>query len=126
VDYQLTYWTSPAVDLQYFLNSSPAIELTDKLHILVEEYHETLGQILDLFGRQSLQPSLQHLYDQLQKKGTFGALTGITIRSLVQADRKNIPNFDECLENEEGIHFSDIYKQTMEKLLPLYEQKGWL
>ncbi|XP_069690896.1 uncharacterized protein [Periplaneta americana] len=126
VDFQLTYWTSPTVDLLYFLNSSPHIDIADKIDVCVEEYHKTLGETLAMFGYGHLHPSLDYLHKELQKRATFGVISGIAIRTVVMVDRTHIPDMDKVILGKEKVKFSESYKMVMEKLLPFYKDKGWL
>lgn len=126
VDYQLCHFTNAAQDLQYFLHTSPSINLLEKHSILVEEYHKNLQATLTLLGHEYLCPSLKKLYKQLDKMGRFAVVISCTVLPIVLADKNNIPDVDRMLKKEESVHFSDKYKDVFKTLLPSFEQKGWL
>ncbi|KAJ9582748.1 hypothetical protein L9F63_022893 [Diploptera punctata] len=126
VDYQLCYWTSPTVDLLYFLNSSPEINISENYDAFLGDYHKTLGKTLTILGYGTLAPTLKQLTGELEKRGAFGAVAGVSVRVVVQVDRKNIPDMDKVLKEGQSVHFSNEYKEAMKKLLPFYEQRGWL
>ncbi|XP_069690919.1 uncharacterized protein [Periplaneta americana] len=126
VDFQLTHWTSPAVDLQYFLNSSASPEILEKSDLLIQEYYSTLCDTLTLLGHENLQPKLSELKEEFEKKAKLGVITAIVIRSVAFPDRSKICDILKVLAYEEVLHFSDDYKQLIRTLLPIYEKWGWI
>ncbi|XP_069690891.1 uncharacterized protein [Periplaneta americana] len=126
VDLQLCHFTSPAQDLQYFLHTSPRLELLDQHDHLVEEYHRILGETFILLGYEHLHPSLENLHKQMEKKGRYAVITACTVLSVVLADRQNIPDMEKIMKNGDTIYYSELYKEALMKLLPLFEEKGWL
>lgn len=92
----------------------------------MQEYHRTLGETLAMFGYEHLHPSLDFLHAELQKRGTFGVISGIAIRTVVMVDRSDIPDMDKVLVGTESVKFSESFKKVMKKLLPFYEERGWL
>ncbi|XP_021928776.1 uncharacterized protein LOC110834189 isoform X2 [Zootermopsis nevadensis] len=126
VDYQVCQFTDPAQDLQYFLFTSPSTNLLDKHSFLVEEYHKTLEDTLTLLGHGHLCPSLNQLHKQLDRKGCFAVITACSILPIILADPNSIPDIEKVLKDEASTHFSEEYKETIRKLLPIFERKGWL
>ena len=126
VDYQVCHYTNPAQDLQYFLYTSPSLNLLDKHIVLVEEYYNTLHSTLTLLGYADLCPSLQQLHKQLDKLGRFAALIACTALPWILVDQTNIPDMEKISKEVQSVHFSERYKDAIKTLLPLFEQKGWL
>jgi len=126
VDYQVCHYTNPAQDLQYFLYTSPSLNLLDKHIVLVEEYYNTLHSTLTLLGYADLCPSLQQLHKQLDKLGRFAALIACTALPFILVDQTNIPDMEKISKEGQSVHFSERYKDAIKTLLPLFEQKGWL
>jgi hypothetical protein len=126
LDYQLCHFTNAAQDLQYFLHTSPSINLLDKHSVLVEEYHTTLQSTFTLLGHADLCPSLQQLRRQLDKLGRYAVLIACTLIAYIVADPHNIPDLEKVLKKEQSIHFNERYKDAIKTLLPSFEQKGWL
>ena len=126
VDYQLCQFTNPAQDLQYFLHTSPSINLLDKHSVLVEEYYKTLHSTLTLLGHAELCPSLQKLHKQLDKLGRYAALTAFTLLVAILVDPNNVPDLGNEITKDYSFHFSERYKDYIKILLPHFEQKGWL
>ena len=126
VDYQSGHFTNPVQDLQYFLHTSPSINLLEKHSVLVEEYYNTLHSTFTLLGCADLCPSLQEFHKQLDKLGRYAALIACTLLPFVLADQTNFPDIEKVLKEGQSVHFSERYKDVIKTLLPLFEQKGWL
>jgi hypothetical protein len=126
VDYQVGYWTSPVADLHSFLYCSLSPDILDKHHILVQEYYKSLTETLSALGYKGLRPTLTELQTQLQKRGPYAMLMCFAFLPVILADRNKTPDAKKLLKNEAVIHLSERYKEIMKKLLPIFEEKGWL
>ncbi|KAJ9582750.1 hypothetical protein L9F63_022895 [Diploptera punctata] len=127
VDYQMSLWTSPGVDLQYFLNSSPAMDLLVDQTMFIEEYHTVLGETLSALGYQHLHITLDHLNQLFEKRGFFGMLSIFGIRNIVMVDDENIMDFDKIANQiDVSYKFSKIYMESLKIQVPLMEERGWL
>ncbi|KAJ9581045.1 hypothetical protein L9F63_023769 [Diploptera punctata] len=127
VDFQLSCTSSPAVDLHYFLNTSALPELLENnLDELIQEYHSSLCQTLSELDHETLQPTLDAIKSEFQKRGLFGALSGFSVRGVALSDRNHIPDFEDIIGNNGNIYLSEAYKNVLRKLLPLYSKLGWL
>ncbi|KAJ9580970.1 hypothetical protein L9F63_023855 [Diploptera punctata] len=115
-----------ALDLQYFLHTSPSIELMSQHLFLLEEYHRTLGETFSLLGYKHLHPSLKQLNQQVDKLGLYAVIMSCTVLALVLSDRTEVPNLEKVWENKKGIHYSTKYRKALQTLLPIFEKKGWL
>ncbi|KAJ9596049.1 hypothetical protein L9F63_012782 [Diploptera punctata] len=127
VDFQLSYITSPAIDLHYFINSSASPEvLANDRQVLIHEYHNTLCDTFKRLGHEELQPSRETLNAELEKKRVIGILAGFLVRSFALADKNHIPDVEKFTKNDYFLHFSKPYIEAIKKLLPLYHKWGWL
>lgn len=73
LDFQYSCWTSPAIDLHYFLNTS-LVETLRLHHIkdLIEFYHKHLSAFLKQLNYQRHIPTLQQFHDQFMEKSFYG------------------------------------------------------
>jgi hypothetical protein len=122
----LSQWTSAAVDLQYFFNTSAAPEVLENVEVLIEEYYTSLSEALQLLGHQHLQPQPTQLRKDFEKRGLFGIIAATSVRILALSDRKRIYDLNRNVEPEETTHLSDAFKESLKKLIPFYERRGWL
>jgi aminoglycoside phosphotransferase (APT) family kinase protein len=80
IDYQLSFWGSPANDLLYFFISS--IRDEDKLQNfdnLMDFYHRELVSSLKKLDYQKSIPTLAELHIDLLEKGSFGKSSSSTL-----------------------------------------------
>ena len=107
MDFQLSNLTSAAFDLHYFLYTSSSPEVIDNHNTLIEEYHKTLGETFTLLGQEHLHPTMEQLNKELDRKGLFAAVIACCILPVVQVNHS-------------------AFRKTLRKLLPRFEEKGWL
>lgn len=73
IDFQFSCWTSPAIDLHYFFNTSLSEEL--RLHHqeeLIQYYHRKLTTILKCLNYQKHVPTLLEFQVQFLEKSIYG------------------------------------------------------
>ncbi|XP_069690944.1 uncharacterized protein [Periplaneta americana] len=126
VDFQLTYWTSPAVDLHYFMYTSASAEALEHSELLIQEYYNTLCEILTLLKHPHLKPSMSMINEELEKRGLFAVLCSIVVRSVVMVDRSNMPDIENMVDEKETISLTEKYKGSLKKLLLLFDARGWI
>jgi len=126
LDYQFVYWTSRAADLHYFLYTNLFPDLLDQHHTLVQEYYKSLTETLSALGYRGLQPTLSELQSHLHNRGPYAVLFSCAILPIFLADRNIVTEEKNFLKNEGIFNMSEEYKEIMKKLLPIFEEKGWL
>ncbi|XP_069690933.1 uncharacterized protein [Periplaneta americana] len=126
VDFQLTYWTSPAVDLQYFIHTSASAEALEHSELMIQEYYNTLCGILALLKHPHLQPTMALINRELETRGLYAVLSTIVCRNIVFVDRSKIPDLEKMTKESDTLQLSEVYKESLKKLLPLFEVKGWI
>ncbi|KAJ9582751.1 hypothetical protein L9F63_022896 [Diploptera punctata] len=125
VDYQLSLWTSPAVDLLYFLNSSPAMDLLTDQTMFIEEYHRVLGETLSALGYQHLHISLDHLNQLLESRGHFATLVVFSIRNVVMGHDEGAFDVEEVAKKDQvSFKFSRNYLESLQIQIPLLDKSG--
>nr|CAD7413311.1 unnamed protein product [Timema cristinae] len=124
LDFQNVQFTSPAIDLQYFLVVSPDADVrAHHCDRLLEEYQEELSLLLTALGYPRRIPSLSDLKEEIERKafhGLFAAVTDLAI--LLSEDGFE---YDSTLQGGGNSVFSSRkYRDVMYKLLPIFEEKG--
>ncbi|KAJ9580969.1 hypothetical protein L9F63_023854 [Diploptera punctata] len=109
-----------------FVDFHPSTKLLKKHDILIEEYHKTLEETFALLDHKHLHPPIEKLRKELDKKGLFAVIIACTLLPLVMIDRSDIPDIAKVVKNEEGVKYSKKYLETLEKMVPIFEEKGWL
>lgn len=73
IDYQMSFWASPATDLLYFLLSSVADDIkVDHFDDFIDHYQEQLSESLKKLQYDQHIPTLPEIHIELLEKGYFG------------------------------------------------------
>lgn len=122
IDWQITRYGSPVLDLSYFLFTSTDKALRDKyLYQLLGIYYDTLCSTIDRAGLdgRSLFP-FEELQRQLKSFGKYGVLMSIMLVPFLSVPNNEIPDLDVEIKEwkEKGVEDS----QMMEFLKPRGDQ----
>ncbi|XP_001847799.2 uncharacterized protein LOC6037948 [Culex quinquefasciatus] len=83
VDYQLSCYTSPGVDLNYSLVNCPTFEVREKHRDgLIAEYHKTLTAVLKEAGYEKI-PSLADVKKEIQRMNFYSFFAAVAILPIV-------------------------------------------
>jgi len=134
IDFQLARYSTPVLDLQYFIHTS-ASELvrSEYTEHLLQVYHTELRDKLKTLGCD------HHIYPFEQMKeyedsSFFGLITACTVLSAVLADPADAFDLENMLEDGNNLNSKSLgktysgsrYKEAFQKLLPQFERKGLL
>lgn len=134
LDFQVTFWNTPIIDLLYFFISSVNNELrANEFDNLIKFYHENLSDNLKRLDYKKPIPSLRQLHVDILQKGFYGSFCITGILGIVLADPSGDASIASFMNNDEvGIKFKqDIYNcpryiRALEVLLPLLDLRGLL
>lgn len=131
VDFQMCVYSSPALDLQYFLNTSLNEELWENgKDRILQEYHDTLTSTMAKLGCKTVPITMEDLRKSLKEKEILGMMCSLTILPLILVDKSEAPDLDECV-NEDGIdnnpvYANELFHEVLRKRIPIYDQLGLL
>jgi thiamine kinase-like enzyme len=136
VDFQLLRFSSPALDLQYFLCTSTNDEVRFRQRgYLLREYHAELRDTLEALGLDPDQYTLQQLYDDFEETEIFGLLIVCSYLCSMLASSNEVPDFSELKEEyavEDDTHpmvkalEGSRFKEVLCTFFHHYESKGLL
>ncbi|XP_070150093.1 uncharacterized protein [Polyergus mexicanus] len=130
VDFQLCVYASPALDLLYFLSTSPSPDVIDNnRHILFNEYMNTLSAIMKQLNCETQPPTLEELKATLRRKAAYGMISSFTILPLIMVDKNEAKDFDEIMSKDGYMnpgYKNEIYQKIMMKRIPIYDEWGLL
>jgi thiamine kinase-like enzyme len=134
VDFQLVRFSSPVLDLQYFLCTSMNDEIRFRQRDrLLREYHAELRDMLQDLGLDPDQYTLQQLNEEFEENDIFGLLIVCTYLSAMLASSIDAPDFSELKEDysmHDVEHPMDKalegrrFREVLCKFLHYYEDKG--
>ncbi|KDR22625.1 uncharacterized protein LOC110826734 [Zootermopsis nevadensis] len=136
VDFQISRFTSPALDLQYFMYTSPNEEVRfEHTDDLLNAYHVELRETLHILGCSDVEFTFQQLRKDFEDKAVFGLITSCTLLNLILADPEDAVDLEHLtLEDMRAVEdnpmengFSgSLYRETFQNILLHFESKGLL
>ncbi|XP_055698644.1 uncharacterized protein LOC129799061 [Phlebotomus papatasi] len=89
IDLQFSYYTSPAHDLQYFLNSSPKLEVRENYREkLLRIYYEAFTETLENVKHKNI-PTFDDLLEEMRKREIYGFFTMANVLPVVLMERQS-------------------------------------
>ncbi|XP_018404986.1 PREDICTED: uncharacterized protein LOC108781510 [Cyphomyrmex costatus] len=130
VDFQMCVYTTPALDLLYFLNTSPSLDVIEnKRNTLLNEYLDTLSATMKQLNYKTELPTMEELKAILKRRASYGMVISFTILPLMLCSKSESKDLDEIMGTgtfiSPGLQ-SESYKKLMIKRLPLYDEWGLL
>lgn len=104
LDWQISRYASPVLDLMYFLFTASTKTFRDKHYeTLLNIYHQSLSEFLRRLGSdpEKLFPR-KALDEQLQKFGRFGLLMAVMILPVITTKSEDVPDLEEMAEKMES------------------------
>lgn len=134
IDFQLTSFNTPALDLYYFLISSPSLDIKlEKFDYFIRFYHGELKKNLELLKYPRSIPSLRELHTTLLKHSLWAVTTASTVMSAVLLDPTTNANIENMIaNNEEGRNFkkrlfqNERYRKHAELIYTWLNHRGLL
>ncbi|XP_043283582.1 uncharacterized protein [Venturia canescens] len=129
VDFQMCSYTSPAIDLLYFLNTSisPDVDLNHRDTIL-KEYLNTLKESMSKFGCETRPPTMADLKKSLSEREFYGILSACTISPVVLVEKSEAKSLDEIMLPDGGYdnpgYRSPLFRQIMVKKIPEWASRN--
>jgi thiamine kinase-like enzyme len=138
VDFQLARFSSPALDLQYFLctSTNDEVRFQQRDHLL-REYHTQFRDTLEALDLEPDQYTLEQLQEEFEEKEMFGLLMVCSLLWAMVANPSDLPDFSELKEedwNQTEITWQPLdkvwtgsrYREVMQTFLRHYGNKGIL
>lgn len=133
MDFQLSIYTTPAVDLQYFLHTSPSLSVYSLHHdYLLKHYYTCLVQCFKELKYNNI-PTFEQIVKDYNACSFYGLTSSATVLPIVRAPRREDATFDDLMKDngsQDGIRNASYncegYRKTMEYFLPLFDKKGLL
>ncbi|PSN39643.1 hypothetical protein C0J52_23421 [Blattella germanica] len=131
IDFQLSHWTSPALDIIYFLHTSPMEELLNQHDVLLKAYHSALVETMECLGLAEKRPSLEDLKQQMKKRAFYAVFASVGVLPLVLSTNRIVDmndvfkgDVEEAVVNSK-MHANESYRKTMSKFLTIFDEKGF-
>ncbi|XP_037953864.1 uncharacterized protein LOC119684006 [Teleopsis dalmanni] len=134
VDFQFSVWTSPAIDLHYFFNTSLQEDLRlYKQPELIQFYYYNLANTLRSIKYHGHIPSLFDFKIQVEMRSFLALTSAFIYQPVMICEETEDASFKNLVSNsEEGIRFkktlfrNERVQKNLKRLLPIFDQKGLL
>lgn len=133
IDFQISVYASPALDIHYFLLATAHSYLEKEFDNLILHYHTQLVQSLTKLNYQGNIPTLKNLHINLIETGIVAAFSTMFLLPLFLVDQDDNASIDLLrADGPIGVAFREKafgnqrYKRALEALLPFYDAKGLL
>ncbi|KYM94221.1 PREDICTED: uncharacterized protein LOC108781508 [Cyphomyrmex costatus] len=128
VDFQMCVYATPALDLIFFFNTSPSLDVMEnKKDILLNEYLDTLSATMKQLNCKTLPPTMEELKVTIKQKAHYAMIIFFVVLPFMLCCKTKATDLDELLSTGRHPGFkSENYKKLMIKRLPLYDEWGLL
>ncbi|KAH8417043.1 hypothetical protein KR222_001855 [Zaprionus bogoriensis] len=134
IDFQLSSFNTPVLDLYYFLLSSPSLDIKlEKFDYFIRFYHDELKRNLELLKYPRAIPSLRELHNLLLKHSFWALKTISSVTSIVLLDPTDNASLDNIVgDNAEGLAFkkklfqNERYRKHAEAVYTWLNYRGQL
>lgn len=118
LDWQLSRYVSPVLDLVHFIFGSTDEGLrANHYHELIQIYHESLKELLNrLGGDTEKQFPFSALQQQLKQFGSFGIIMAAMIIPISTTKNEELPDFDAVAENMTDASDVDKMNEMFDKM----------
>ncbi|XP_069676289.1 uncharacterized protein [Periplaneta americana] len=133
VDFQMMRFSSPALDLQYFVYSSPSEDVRSQhTDHLLQVYHKELSDTLKILQCDRPEFTVDVLKKEFDDRSFFGFVTACTLLGAVVAEPTEAFDMENLNEDGSNLDAKSIektysgsrYECAFRQLLPHFETKG--
>lgn len=134
VDFQLLRWTSPVIDISYFLCTSTTSDIHQRYNDLLHIYYNSLATFLTRLGSDPRELfTFEDLQDQFQQFGKYGLIFAPILVGVMVSDSKDIIDMDSIKHDTEAnglVTLNEktkiLLKERMSSVIQLAINSGWV
>ncbi|XP_011705751.1 PREDICTED: uncharacterized protein LOC105460950 [Wasmannia auropunctata] len=130
VDFQGSVYTSPALDLLFFLSTSVSFDVIEnKRDVLLNEYLGTLSTTMKQLNCKTQPPTMKELKDIMKRRAGIEMVSSFAALPLMLCPKTEAKDFDEIMNTGTWVNpglKSENFKKIMIKRIPLYDEWGLL
>lgn len=134
VDFQMCFYSSPMLDLHYFIiNSLSRENKITQVDYIIHLYHDNLIKNLKALGFQGHIPTLLELQRDFLDTGAFGLFSAVLVFPVIKAPASDDSTIDniasetaDSLVMKRRMYTSKTFTDGLEDLIPYFQRKGYL
>ncbi|CAD1476380.1 unnamed protein product, partial [Heterotrigona itama] len=131
VDYQMSVYTSPAVDLLYFLNICPEFDIkyTEDDYFL-KIYLNTLEETMKDTACKRKPPTMMQLKEAMHKRRLYAVFSGVILYLRMMANKEDTEDFVLLYDKLSGETRMNVFKnpdavKLAHKMIPIMDERGY-
>ncbi|KAK0178832.1 hypothetical protein PV327_007680 [Microctonus hyperodae] len=130
IDFQISVWSSPAIDLLFLLSVCPELNIKcEQDDFFIDRYLTILRETMQRLNCKKKSPTVDELKNSLYKRRSFAVKSGIIFYSKLVAGKDNVETIEDILEK--GYSDMAIFRhqdsiKVLKKIVPLMNEKGYL
>lgn len=130
VDYQMSYYSSPGIDLNYFINTSPHNEIREsQIDEILHVYYENFSAILKSLGVKHI-PSMNDVRNEIERCEYYGLMAALGILPLVvlhkeASENSNFESMGDEQESEKhrvAMYTNGFYQNAIKPILRRFDE----
>lgn len=133
VDYQISYYSSPGVDLNYAISNCPNFETRARSNELINIYHQALSGTLTSIGYSRI-PSLADVQHEIKRMEFFALVSVVSILPITMMEKTDTMevNFENMIDEKQAEKARNIqyngkqYQAIAKSLLKQFDEKHLL
>ncbi|OAD60426.1 hypothetical protein WN48_05397 [Eufriesea mexicana] len=131
LDYQFSVYTSPCIDLLYFLNTCPEFGIKyDYDDRLLKIYLDKLEETMTDIGCKRKPPTMKELMEAIHKRRAHTVLAGVVLYFRMIANKEDTESFTTLYEKFGGETKMDVFKnphamKIAQKIFPIMDERGY-
>ncbi|KAK1135280.1 hypothetical protein K0M31_008050 [Melipona bicolor] len=131
VDYQMSVYTSPVIDLLYFLNICPEFDLKyTQDNYFLKIYLDTLEETMKNIGCKRKPPTMKELKEAMHKRRLYAVFSGVILYLRMMADKEDTEDFILLFDKLSGETRLDVFKnpdavKLAHKMIPIMNERGY-
>lgn len=133
IDFQISQWTSPIVDLCYMIFTSCQTQvIVDEFDQLVEFYYKELARAMEVLQCKTKIPSQSEFLEHLDEKSAIVCMYVMETLALCKADTSlNLDlesltdDSEEAIEQRRLLFTTPEYLEALRQLLPFMDKRGY-
>ena len=131
VDFQMCVYTSPAIDLIYFMSTSPAAEVyKNSMDELLNEYQRTLSITMKQLSCKTTPPSVHEIKQYMREREICALMYSVTALPIMLLDKSDAKDIDKLVSadgsHDNSAYKNPIYRKIIVKRLRKYAESGLL
>lgn len=132
LDYQMAVYTSPVIDLIYFLNICPEFEIKyDNDDYFLKHYLNILSETMKNIGCKKNPPTMEELKKAIYKRRIYAVFSGIVLHLRMLANKEDTEDFNEVLGQLSGETKMDVFRNPDaikfgQKMISIMNERGYL